>query len=147
MICFCADPKNLRGDSLQECGFIMRRRKKHRRAAPFAVGLLCGYIAELIVAALGALLLSFTDIASGGAGVTALIAAATGSLVCGRTAGIIKRRDGLKTGALCGLLFFLPLLLLSIIFGAAGSMLLPVKALLCLGFATAGGVMGVNKEG
>ena len=124
---------------------IMRKKKKSP-AAPFAAGMICGGTAALITVALGALLLSLFGAAAGAAGAAAIAASAVGSFVCGRTAGIIRRRDGLKIGALCGALFFIPLLLLSLIFGTAGSFLLPIKALICLAFAAAGGVAGVNKE-
>ncbi|MDE6030516.1 MAG: TIGR04086 family membrane protein [Oscillospiraceae bacterium] len=122
------------------------RKKKKSPAAPFAAGMICGGVAALITAALGALLLSLLGASAGAAGTAAIAASAVGSFVCGRTAGVMRRRDGLKIGALCGILFFLPLLLLSLIFGTAGSVLLPIKAVLCLAFAAAGGVVGVNKE-
>lgn len=122
------------------------RKKKKSPAAPFAAGMICGGAAALITAALGALLLSLLGASAGAAGTAAIAASAVGSFVCGRTAGVMRRRDGLKTGALCGILFFLPLLLLSLLFGTAGSVLLPIKAVLCLAFAAAGGVVGVNKE-
>ncbi len=122
------------------------RKKKRSPAAPFAAGMMCGGAAALITAALGALLLSLVGASAGMAGAVAIAASAVGSFVCGRTAGVIRRRDGLRIGALCGTLFFLPLLLLALLFGTAGSFMLPVKAALCLAFACAGGVVGVNKE-
>ncbi len=81
---------------------------------------------------------------SSAAWLAAIPAAAAGSFLCGRTAGRIRRRNGLKTGAVCGMLYIAPLLLLGAIFGRAGSVMLGIKLLLCLGFATAGGVAGVN---
>lgn len=122
------------------------RKKKKSRAAPFTAGMICGGAAALVTAAIGALLLSLLGASAGAAGAAAIAASAIGSFVCGRTAGIMRRRDGLKTGALCGALFFIPLLLLSLVFGTAGSFMLPVKALVCLAFAAAGGVAGVNKD-
>ena len=122
------------------------RKKKKSRAAPFAAGMICGGAAALITAAIGALLLSQLGASAGAAGAVAIAASAVGSFVCGRTAGIIRRRDGLKIGALCGALFFIPLLLLSLIFSTVGSFMLPIKALICFSFATVGGVAGVNKE-
>lgn len=122
----------------------MRKAKKNRRTLPFAAGLVSGYGLTLAVSAAAALGLSFTDSASELAWLAALLAMASGSFLCGRTAGKMRRRGGLKTGALCGVLYFLPLMLLSFIFGAAQGILLPVKAALCIVFSAAGGVAGVN---
>lgn len=124
----------------------MRKPKKRRPFAPFAAGLLSGYLSALAVCAAAALVLSFTDLASSAAGAAALLAAAAGSFVSGRTAGIIKKRSGLKTGALCGVLFIAPLALLSAVFGLLGGVMLIVKSVLCICFAAAGGVVGVNRE-
>jgi len=71
-------------------------------------------------------------------------AAALGSFLCGRTAGKQRRRGGLKTGAVCGVLYCVPLILAALIFGTVQGILLPVKAALCIGFAAAGGGSGVN---
>lgn len=122
------------------------RKKKKSPAAPFAAGMICGGAAALITAALGALLLALVGASAGMAGAAAIAASAVGSFVCGRTAGVIRRRDGLKIGVLCGAMFFLLLLVPALIFGTAGSFMLPVKAAICLAFAAAGGVVGVNKE-
>lgn len=124
----------------------MRRTKRQSRFAPFAAGLISGYAAALAICAAAALLLSFTDMASTAAGAAALLAAAAGSFVSGRTAGILRKRGGLKTGALCGVIFILPLTVLSAVFGMMGGFMLVVKALLCVCFAAAGGVSGVNRE-
>lgn len=124
----------------------MRRKKRMPGSFPIAAGLIAGWAAALIICVLGGLALSFTDMAGVGSVIAAMLAYAVGSFAAGRIAGGIRGRGGLKTGALCGVLFFLPPLLLSIIFGMAGTFLLPVKALLCLCFAAAGGVVGVNSE-
>ena len=78
------------------------------------------------------------------AAAAAVPAAALGSFLCGRTAGKQRRRGGLKTGAVCGVLYCVPLILAALIFGTVQGILLPVKAALCIGFAAAGGVSGVN---
>ena len=82
--------------------------------------------------------------ASGAAGAAAVIALMIGSFVCGKTAGTIHRKDGLKTGFLCGLAFAVPIIIVSIIFsyGSAGTLFL--KTALCASFAAVGGVSGVN---
>lgn len=83
--------------------------------------------------------------ADGGmAWLVAVPAAAFGSFVCGRTAGRMRRRGGLKTGSVCGLLYCVPLIILGIIFRTSEWILLPVKLILCIGFGAAGGVAGVN---
>ena len=124
----------------------MRKPKKRRPFAPFTAGLLSGYLSALAVCAAAALVLSFTDLASSAAGAAALLAAAAGSFVSGRTAGTLRKRSGLKTGALCGVLFIAPLALLSAVFGLLGGVMLIVKSVLCICFAAAGGVVGVNRE-
>lgn len=124
----------------------MRRKKRVPKSLPIVAGLIVGWAAALLICVLGGLILSFSDMAGAGSVITAVLAHAVGSFAAGRTAGEMRGRGGLKTGALCGVLFFLPPLALSIIFGMAGTFLLPVKALLCLCFAAAGGVVGVNSE-
>ena len=124
----------------------MRKPKRKSRFAPFAAGLISGYAAALAVCAAAALILSFTDMAADAAGAAALLAAAAGSFVSGRTAGTLRKRGGLKTGALCGAIFILPLAVLSAILGMMGGAMLAVKSVLCVCFAAAGGVSGVNRE-
>ena len=122
----------------------MRRKHNGSRFMPFGAGLAAGYLLSLGIAAVGALIMWLTGADSGLAWIAAVPASAFGSFVCGRTAGRQRRRGGLKTGALCGVLYCVPLVLLSLIFGTAQGGLLPVKAALCIGFAAAGGVSGVN---
>lgn len=124
----------------------MRKRKRDPRLTPYAAGLITGYIAALLVSVLAAALLSATDAAAKTAGAASVLAMSIGSFLSGRTAGIIKRRDGLKTGALCGLAFVLPLLVISAVFTRSWSMMFFVKLILCVAFAAVGGVAGVNRE-
>lgn len=124
----------------------MRKRKRNSRLLPYAVGLIIGYAAMLPVIIPAAALLSLTDAAAQTAGAAAVLAMSIGSFLCGRTAGIIKHRDGLKTGALCGIVFVVPLLILSAVFGSGWSVMFLVKLLLSIAFAAAGGVSGVNRE-
>ena len=56
------------------------------------------------------------------------------------------RKNGLKTGALSGAVYIVPLIVLSIIFGKAGTFMLFVKIFLSVIFGAAGGVSGVNAE-
>ncbi len=124
----------------------MRKRKRNSRLLPYAAGLIVGYIAALLVSMLAAAVLSLTDAAAQTAGAASVLAMSIGSFLCGRTAGIIKHRDGMKTGALCGIAFVLPLLILSAVFGGGWSAMFFVKFLLCVSFAAVGGVAGVNRE-
>ncbi len=116
-----------------------------KRFIPYAAGLLTGVGALLAVCVLAALVLSLTDSAGSAAGAASVLALAIGSFVSGRTAGMIKRRDGLKTGALCGIMFSAAAMLISLIFGEFGTIMLLLKPLLCAFFGAAGGVAGVNK--
>lgn len=107
---------------------------------------MCGYIVMLAICLLAALILSFTDAAEKGSAAAAIPAIVVGSFVCGRTAGMLRRRNGLKTGALSGLMFMVVPLLLSLIFGMVGTGMFFLKIGLCVIFGTIGGVAGVNTE-
>lgn len=122
----------------------MRRHKRASAFTPYMIGLGVGYAAAVIICAAAALVLSFSNAAAKAAGAAAVVAMSIGSFLCGRTAGRIKHRDGLKTGSLSGLMFSVLPILLSLIFGSFGSVMLIVKPLLCMFFGAAGGVAGVN---
>lgn len=122
----------------------MRRHKRDNAFLPYAIGLGAGYAAAILICVAAALILLLSDAASKAAGAASVVALSVGSFICGRTAGRIKRRDGLQTGALSGLIFSVPPILLSIIFLSFGTAMLFVKLLLCVFFGTAGGVAGVN---
>lgn len=124
----------------------MRKRRRNSRLAPFGAGLAAGYLLTAGIAAAGALIMWIAGADSGLSWLAAVPAAALGSFLCGRTAGKMRRRGGLKTGALCGVLYCLPLIVLSLIFGQVQGVLLPVKLALCIGFGAAGGVAGVNSQ-
>lgn len=124
----------------------MRKRRRNSRFLPFGAGLVAGYMLTVGVAAVSALIMWITGADGGIAWIPAILAAAMGSFLCGRTAGKMRRRGGLKTGAVCGVIYCLPLILLSLVFGTAQGVMLPVKVVLCIGFGTAGGVSGVNSQ-
>lgn len=124
----------------------MRRAKRESRLAPFTAGVTCGYIATLAAAVLGALLVLLTDSAESFSGVVAMVALAVGSFASGRLAGSMRRRGGLFTGAVSGLLYVIPFVLLSVVFGVMQGVLLFVKLILCVVFGAAGGVVGVNSS-
>lgn len=124
----------------------MRRKKNNSAFLPFAAGMAVGYGVMLLVSGAAALILSFFDGAAKTAGAAAVLALAIGSYFCGRTAGIMRRRGGLKTGLLCGLLFSILPIVLSLIFGEFAGVMLPVKLILCAAFGTVGGVAGVNTD-
>lgn len=124
----------------------MRRKKRRSPFIPFAAGLAVGYGVTLMVSAGAALLLSFFDGASKTAGAAAVLALAIGSYFCGRTTGMMRRRGGLKTGLLCGLMFMVLPVLLSLIFRRFEGVMLPVKLILCAAFGVVGGVAGVNTD-
>ncbi|MDE7397927.1 MAG: TIGR04086 family membrane protein [Oscillospiraceae bacterium] len=123
----------------------MRKAKRDNRAKPFIIGLIFGYAVTGVICVLSAAVLSLTDSASTAAGAAAAIALSVGSFICGKTAGILRRRNGMKTGAVCGVLFVLPVTVLSLIFSGFGGGLI-LKIGLCAAFGTVGGVAGVNKE-
>ncbi len=124
----------------------MRKKKNNSRFMPYLIGLGVGMGTVILISAAAALILSFSDTAARSAGAASVIALSVGSFVCGRTAGMIRHRDGLRTGALCGLMFSAVPIVFSLIFGSFGSVMLLVKPLLCVFFGTAGGVAGVNKD-
>ena len=111
---------------------------------PFLTGLIVGYAITLVMCAAAALLMLMTDSAEGMSRVAAVLSTAASSFFAGRCAGKLRRHSGLKTGALCGIIYILPLLLLSLLFGNFGGVLFLVKLFLCIAFGAAGGVLGVN---
>lgn len=132
------------GGAYDTPGDVMRRKHGNSQLTPFGRGIAVGYIITAAAAAAGALVMIVLGADGGIAWLPALAAAAAGSFFCGRTAGRSRRREGLKTGAICGVMYIAPLILIGLITGMAQGALLLVKLLLCLGFAMAGGVAGVN---
>lgn len=124
----------------------MRKRRSNSRLLPFGAGLAAGYMLTAGTAAAGALIMWILGADGGLSWIVAVPAAAMGSFLCGRTAGKMRRRGGLKTGAVCGIMYCVPLILLALIFGTVQGALLPVKLALCIGFGAAGGVSGVNSQ-
>lgn len=122
----------------------MRRVKREYRLLPYAAGLLTGYIVTLVISTAAALMLFLTDSAEGLSGTVAIAASALSCFFGGRKAGRFKRRDGLKTGFVCGILYMLPLTLIALIWGTFGGALFWVKLILCAVFGAVGGVNGVN---
>ena len=122
----------------------MRKRKRDDRLKPYLIGMLLGYLAMILTILPAALILSLMKSASKAAGAAAVIALMIGEFVCGKAAGALRQKDGLKTGFLCGLAFSVPLTVITVIFssGTAGTLLL--KIALCTSFAAVGGVSGVN---
>ena len=124
----------------------MRKRRRNSRLAPFGAGLAAGYLLTAGIAAAGALIKWIAGEDGGLSWLKADQAPAQKSILSPSTAGKMRRRGGLKTGALCGVLYCLPLIVLSLIFGQVQGVLLPVKLALCIGFGAAGGVAGVNSQ-
>ncbi len=122
----------------------MRRVRKEHRLLPYAAGAITGYIVTLVLSAAAALLLFLTDSAEGLSGAAAVITSALSCFCGGRRAGRLRRRDGLKTGFICGILYMLPLTLVALIWGTFGGVLFWVKLILCAVFGAVGGVSGVN---
>lgn len=122
----------------------MRKKKRDDRFKPYLIGTLIGYAAMIITVLPAALILSLMKSASGAAGAAAVIALMVGGFVCGKTAGFVRQRDGLKTGFLCGLAFSVPITVFSLIFSRGGAGTLLLKIALCASFAAVGGVSGVN---
>lgn len=122
----------------------MRKKKIDSRYVPYLAGMAAGCATTLLVSIASAVVLSFSDSAGRSAGAASVIALSLGSFVCGRIAGMLRHRDGMRTGALCGLIFSAVPLILSVVFGQFGSIMVLIKPLLCVFFGTAGGVAGVN---
>lgn len=122
----------------------MRRSKKEKKYMPFLTGVIVGYVVTLVMCVAAALLMLMTDSAEGMSGTASVIATAAASFFAGRSAGKLRRRSGLKTGALCGIIYIIPLLLLSLLFGSFGGVLFFIKLFMCIAFGAAGGVLGVN---
>ena len=123
----------------------MRKKKKNSKFMPFGAGLLVGYAVLAVISGITAVVVLITDM-SALAGISAVFAISAGSFSSGRTVGKMLRKNGLKTGALSGALYIVPLIVLSIIFGKAGTFMMFVKIFLSVIFGAAGGVSGVNAE-
>ena len=124
----------------------MRKKKKNSRFMPFAAGLCAGFAVLLVISGIAAVVLLITD-APAASSAAAIIAIAAGSFISGRVVGKMRRKNGIKSGALCGTVFIIPILLLSLIFGQLGTFMLFVKIALSVIFGAAGGVSGVNAQG
>lgn len=124
----------------------MRKKKKNSRLMPFGAGLCAGYAVLAVISGIAALILLITDAAASASSAAAVIAISAGSLTGGRVVGKMRRKDGIKSGALCGIAFIIPIFLLSIIFGKAGTFMMFVKIALSVIFGAAGGVSGVNAQ-
>lgn len=124
----------------------MRKLKRNDKLKPYLLGTLFGYIAMILTILPAAVILSMMRSASKGAGAAAVVSLMVGGFVCGKTTGLVRRRDGLKTGLLCGLLFAVPIMILTLIFSTKSGGSLLLKIALCVAFATVGGVSGVNSS-
>ena len=110
---------------------------------PYGAGLCLGYAALAAISGIAAVIVLITD-ASAAATAAAVIAIAAGSFIGGRVVGKMNRKNGMKSGAICGAAFIVPILLLSVIFGKAGTFMMFVKITLSVVLGAAGGVSGVN---
>lgn len=124
----------------------MRKGKRNDRLKPYLIGLLFGYIATVLTILPAALILSLMKSASRAAGAAAVVALMIGAFVCGKIAGTVRHKDGLKTGFLCGLVFSVPIIIISVIFSSGTVGTLFLKIALCSSFAAVGGVSGVNSS-
>lgn len=124
----------------------MRKKKRNDKLKPYLLGALFGYTAMILTILPAALILSMMRSASKGAGAAAVISLMIGGFVCGKTTGLIRKRDGLKTGLLCGLMFAVPIIVITVIFSSKTDGSLFLKTALCVAFATVGGVSGVNSS-
>lgn len=123
----------------------MRKKKKSSRLMPYGAGLCLGYAALAVISGIAAVIVLITDV-SAAAGISAIAAIAAGSFISGRVVGKTNRKNGMKSGAVCGAAFIVPILLLSVIFGKAGTFMLFVKIVLSIVFGSAGGISGVNAK-
>ena len=124
----------------------MRKKKHADKLKPYLLGTLFGYFAMLITILPASLVLSLMKSAAAGAGAAAVVALTIGGFVCGKTAGLIRRRDGLKTCLLCGAMFAVPIVLIAFITSTKTNGFLLLKIALCMSFAAVGGVSGVNSS-
>ncbi len=122
----------------------MRKARRERPFLPFTAGVAYGYITTLIIAAAGALFLLLTDTAESLAGAVSVVAFAVGGFSAGHAAGKLRRQGGMAAGAVCGLLYMLLPLVISLVTLNVGGILLVVKLLLAVTFGAVGGVVGVN---
>ena len=114
---------------------------------PLGLGLCVGVVCCTLLLLLAAVLLNTADIPHGAAVPLAVSAAGLGAFAAGLTASLLTGRRGLLTGALCGTLLYLLLLLVGLARtgGADGGYALIKWAVLTVCGAV-GGLIGVNRK-
>lgn len=127
-------------------GDVMRRPKRDDGIRAYLMGTLIGYAAMLLTILPAAFILSLMKSATKASGAAAVIALTVGGFVCGKTAGYVRRKNGLKTGFLCGVMFSVPMIIFTLIFTGGSTGMLFLKIALCISFSAVGGVSGVNSS-
>lgn len=118
-----------------------------RRIRPLLFGVAVGIVVCTLLLMLMAVVIQRVDIPQGAALPLAVGAAAAGAFLAGLTAALVAGQRGLLTGAVSGLLLYLPMLIAGLAryssVDAAGSLL--KLAVLAVAGAV-GGVLGVNRR-
>lgn len=126
----------------------MSVRKKNsaaiRLAASYILPVLCGFAVSAVLSLLAAGVMYALGMPPSSSGFLSFAALAAGAFTAGLLCGLIRRRGGLKRGALCSALFLVPLLIISALTGNLTGEALIAKALSVLMCSCTGAVIGVN---
>ena len=117
-----------------------------KKAAAYGFSAVCGLAAQIVLILLMSAVMYALGLPPEMSGAMSFFALAAGCFVSGLVCGLIKRRGGLKTGAVCAGLILAVILCVSFISGNISGALLPAKATAALVCCAAGAVLGVNKR-
>jgi putative membrane protein (TIGR04086 family) len=130
----------------------MRTKRKFGRAAANAFTLLisavCGFAAVFVCILVFSFVMTKIDLSDSVISVLTSLALCVGAYVGGYVASRRRRKNGLAAGALCGLVIFAVIFVLSYFFaGTAGGFSGSSKLAMTLVCAGIGGIVGVNTGG
>lgn len=114
---------------------------------PLGLGLCVGALCCTLLLLLAALLMNTADIPHSAVAPLAVCAAGFGAFAAGLTATLISRKRGLLTGAACGILLYLVLLLSGLVRdGGVDGVYALIKAAVLTVCGAVGGILGVNRK-
>lgn len=119
----------------------------HRLLRGVLVGVLIGEAVTLVLLFLFSCMMAFVDLPLAAADWMSAGALVIGAAAGGFLSAVISKANGLLTGFLCGALFCILLILLSLVFHPfEATTFFLLKIVLSLIFSAIGGILGVNRK-
>ncbi len=115
------------------------------RIFTYILAAVCGILTTAALTALFAAVAYTLQMKRDMAGGMAFLAFAAGCFVSGLICGLIKKRGGLRVGAVCAVVLLVPALAVSLISGSFTGAELAAKTISALLASAVGAVIGVNK--